>query len=200
VIVSAIAAMDRTGLIGDGMKMPWHLPRDLRRFREYTLGKPLIMGRRTFQSLRSPLPGRLNIVLTNSGSFSAEGCRVARSIEDALKIAEDYLDGIQGDEVMIIGGAIIFEATVALWDRLLLTVVDSKFPGDAHFPIERVKQCRWQFVAREFWPDDAKNHHRHWFLKLDRQRPNSPTSEDFDLNTWLGDPSNPVIRPSDENR
>jgi dihydrofolate reductase len=195
VIVSAIAATDRTGLIGDGMKMPWHLPRDLRRFREYTLGKPLIMGRRTFQSLRRPLPGRLNIVLTNNDSFAAEGCRIARSIEDALKIAEDYVDGIQGDEVMIIGGAIIFEATVALWNRLLLTVVDGKFPGDAHFPIDRVKQSRWQLVAREFCCDDAKNPHSHWFLMLERNSVDSPISLDFDLNAWLSDPSSTIGRP-----
>jgi len=188
VIVSAIAAMDRRGLIGDGMKMPWHLPRDLRRFRDYTMGKPLIMGRRTFQSVRTPLLGRLNIVLTHNDSFSAEGCRIARSIEEALRIAEDHLGQIGGDEVMIIGGALIFEATVPLWDRLLLTVVEGKFQGDTYFPLDRVKECRWRIVEREFCGDDAKNVYPHWFMKLERQKLESPIAEDFDLNSWLSDP------------
>ena len=200
VIVSAIAAMDRFGLIGDGMKMPWHLPRDLRRFRDYTMGKPLIMGRRTFQSLRTPLPGRLNIVLTHNDSFSAEGCRIARSIDEALKIAEDHLQENGRDEAMIIGGAILFEATVPLWDRLLLTVVEGKFPGDTYFPINLVKQCRWRIVEREFRCIDAKNAHPHWFLKLDRQLATRPISEDFDLNSWLNDPSSSIGRPGDKDR
>jgi dihydrofolate reductase len=188
VIVSAIVAMDRTGLIGDGMKMPWYLPWDLRRFRDYTMGKPLIMGRRSFQTLRTPLPGRLNIVLTHNDFFSAEGCRIARSIEDALRIAEDQLRQIDGDEVMIIGGALIFEATVPLWDRLLLTVVEGKFQGDTYFPLDRVKECRWRIVEREFRGTDAKNVHTHWFLNLERQKANSLISGDFDLNSWLSEP------------
>jgi dihydrofolate reductase len=187
VIVTAIAAMDRTGLIGDGMKMPWHLPRDLRRFREYTMGKPLIMGRRTFQSLRSPLPGRLNIVLTHNSAFAAEGCRTAHSVEDALKIAEDHLEQIGRDEVMIIGGALIFEATVPLWDRLLLTVVEGKFQGDTYFPLDRVKECRWRIVEGEFWLGDAKNTCDHWFVQIERQSINSPVSQDFDFTSWLSD-------------
>jgi dihydrofolate reductase len=192
VIVSAMAAIDRTGLIGDGMKMPWHLPRDLRRFRHYTMGKPLIMGRRTFQSLRTPLPGRLNIVLTHHDSLSAEVCRVAHSIEEALRIAEDHLGQIGGDEVMIIGGALIFEATVPLWDRLLLTVVEGKFQGDAYLPLDRVKEYRWRIVEREFRGDDAENVYPHWFIKLERQGLNSPISQDFDLGSWLSDPSSPI--------
>jgi dihydrofolate reductase len=188
VIVSAIAAMDRTGLIGDGMKMPWHLARDLRRFRDCTMGKPIIMGRRTFQSLRTPLSGRLNIVLTHNDSFSAEGCRIARSIEDGLRIADDHLWHIGGDEVMIIGGARVFEATLPLWDHLLLTVVEGKFQGDTYFPLDRVKECRWRIVEREFCGTDAKNVYTHWFLNLERQKANGLISEDFDLNSWLSDP------------
>jgi dihydrofolate reductase len=188
VIVTAIAAMDRTGLIGDGMKMPWHLPADLRRFRDTTMGKPLVMGRRTFQSLRAPLPGRLNVVLTHNLSFFADGCRIAHSIEDALRIAEDYFDQTGGDEAMIIGGAILFEATIPLWDRLLLTVVEGQFHGDTYFPLGRVKQCRWQLIEREFRGADAKNAHAHWFLKFDRQSAARPSSEDFDLHNWMSVP------------
>jgi dihydrofolate reductase len=188
VIVTAIAAMDRTGLIGHGMKMPWHLPADLRRFRDSTMGKPLVMGRRTFQSLRAPLPGRLNVVLTHNPSFFADGCRIAHSIEDALRIAEDHLGQTGGDEAMIIGGAILFEATVPLWDRLLLTVVEGQFHGDTYFPLGRVEQCRWQLLEREFRGADAKNVHSNWFLKFDRQPATRPSSDDFDLHGWLSDP------------
>src|SRR5947209_20155089 len=119
-ILPAIAAMDSRGLIGDGLRLPWHLPRDLKRFRSLTMGKPIVMGRRTFASPRSALPGRLNIVLTRDPAFSAEGCRVARSIEDALAIAGKYLEQTGGEETVIIGGAVVFEETAPLWDRLFL--------------------------------------------------------------------------------
>src|SRR4051794_10443227 len=109
-IVSAIAAMDRTGLIGNGLKLPWHLPRDLRRFRGHTLGKPVIMGRRTFESLQAPLAGRLNIVLTHNRSLRDGGFKIARSIQEALKIAEDHLGLVGGQDAMIIGGGGVFEA------------------------------------------------------------------------------------------
>src|SRR5215213_1489351 len=85
-IVSAIAAIDRSGLIGNGMQMPWHLPRDLKRFRQHTLGKPVIMGRRTLESLGAPLGGRLNIVLTHNDLLQSEGIKIAYSIVEALKL------------------------------------------------------------------------------------------------------------------
>jgi dihydrofolate reductase len=184
-IISAIAAMDRTGLIGNGMRMPWHLPGDLRRFRERTLGKPVIMGRRTFESLRAPLPGRLNIVLSHNPPSHAGGCRFARSIENALEIAEDYVGRVEGDEVMIIGGGVVFEATVPLWDRLLFTVVEGNFQGDTYFPLDRVKRTRWRIVDREFCGADARNAHPYWFLALERHEMAAPCSQDFDLGGWL---------------
>lgn len=184
-IVSAIAAIDKTGLIGSGSKLPWHLPRDLRRFREHTLGKPIILGRRTFESLRAPLQGRRNIILTHDPSFHAEGCHIAHSLDEALILAEEYAKQIGGDEVMIIGGGVVFEATVSLWDRLLLTVVEGTFQGDSHFPLDRVTESRWAIHDREFCAADAKNIHPHWFLVLERQRSTDPSSEDFDLASWL---------------
>jgi dihydrofolate reductase len=185
VIITAIAAMDRNGLIGDGLNMPWHLPRDLRRFRDYTMGKPIIMGRRTFQSLSKPLPGRLNIVLSRSDSFVVDGCRIANSIDDALTIAKDFLIENGRDEAMIIGGAHVFEMTVPRWDRLLLTVVDGVFQGDTYFPLDRVKEYRWRLAEEEYYPDNSRNPHPHRFLKLERQPADAPISEDFDLDTWM---------------
>lgn len=184
-IVSAIAAIDKMGLIGNGAKMPWHLPRDLRRFREHTLGKPIILGRRTFQSLRAPLQGRRNIILTHNPSFRAEGCHIAHSLDEALSLAEEYAGQVGGDEVMIIGGGDVFEATVSLWDRLLLTVIEGEFQGDSYFPLDRVTEARWSICDREFCGADAKTPHPHWFLLLERQRSNHPAYQDFDLASWL---------------
>src|SRR5437667_2376114 len=103
-LVSLIAAMDCRGLIGDETGLPWHLPKDLRRFRALTMGKPIIMGRKTFELIGKPLPGRFNIVLTKKPEYSPPGCRVARTFQEALSVAEDYLASTGGDEVMIIGG------------------------------------------------------------------------------------------------
>ncbi len=188
-IVSAIAAIDRTGLIGSGSKLPWHLPRDLRRFREHTLGKPIILGRQTFQSLRAPLQGRRNIILTRNPSFHAEGCHIAHSLDEAMILAEEYAGQVGGDEVMIIGGGVVFEETVTLWDRLLLTVVEGTFQGDSYFPLDRVTESRWSIHDREFCAADAKNLHAHWYLVLERLRSNDPSSEDFDLASWLSSQS-----------
>jgi dihydrofolate reductase len=184
-IVSAIAAMDRKGLIGDGKAMPWHLPGDLRRFRQRTLGKPMIMGRRTFDSLRAPLPGRLNIVLAHDDPSHAGEYRVARSIEDALKIAEDYIGRVGGDEAMIIGGGVVFEATVPLWDRLFLTVVEGEFQGETYFPLDRVRGTPWRIVGREFCEADAKNPHPYWLLDLERRGMTGDRFQEFDLGAWL---------------
>lgn len=184
-IVSAIAAMSRTGVIGDGLKMPWHLPRDLRRFRTATMGKPVIMGRRTLESLPGPLPGRLNIALSRSATYCAEGFRIARSLEDALKIAEEQ--GGECGEAMIIGGGVVYQESFPLWDRLLLTVVEGEFPGTTHFPLDQAKAGRWRLVRQEYCAADSKNAHPHWFLGLERDGEKHPEHPSFDLSAWLSD-------------
>src|ERR1044071_7521400 len=97
-LVSIIVAMDCSGLIGTDKGLPWHLPLDLKRFRQYTWGKPIIMGRTTFELIGRPLPGRLNIVLTHNPEYSAPGCQLARSLDEALAVAEDHLAATGGDE------------------------------------------------------------------------------------------------------
>ncbi|SIO57539.1 dihydrofolate reductase [Singulisphaera sp. GP187] len=190
-IVSAIAAMSRTGVIGDGVKMPWHLPRDLRRFRDSTMGKPVIMGRRTLESLRGPLPGRLNIALSRSAHYRAEGFRVASSMEAAIKIAAEQQGGDHG-EVMIIGGGVVYQDTFPLWDRLLLTVVEGEFPGDTFFPLNQAKEEQWRLVSQEYCLPDSKNAHPHWFLSLEREQVPNLDHHDFDLSAWLHAQSNPI--------
>jgi dihydrofolate reductase len=187
-IISAIAAMDSHGLIGNGLKLPWHLPSDLKRFRSLTMGKPILMGRRTFESLRSPLPGRLNIVLTRDPAFHAEGCRVARSVEEAFKIAGDYLEQNGGDEAIVIGGAVVFEETASLWDRLYLTVVEGEFSGDVYLPLERLMADRWGLIKEERCEPDARNLHAHRFASLERLRTGASDRPDFDLSSWFNRP------------
>ena len=183
-IITAIAAMDRHGLIGDGVTMPWHLPRDLKRFRSLTMGKPIIMGRRTFETLKSPLPGRLNIVLTQNSHPTEDGFRVANSIDQALEIAGDHLAEVGGDEAMIIGGGVIYNATCRIWDRLMLTVVDGDFAGATYFPVDQVEQIPWRLLGQESFGIDPKNRYTHRFASLERITHLIPLESFFDLAGW----------------
>jgi dihydrofolate reductase len=125
--VSLIAAVAANRTIGKDGQLPWHLPADLRHFRRLTWGHPVIMGRRTFESMGKPLPGRANIVVTR-GEFHHPGVQVARSVEEALQLAAD--DG----EVFVAGGAEVYRAALPLADRLYLTEIDRDFAGDTFFP------------------------------------------------------------------
>jgi dihydrofolate reductase len=163
--------MDRRGLIGDETGLPWHLPKDLRRFRAYTWGKPIVMGRRTFELIGKPLPGRFNIVLTRNDEHSAPGCRVARTFHEALSIAEDYLASTGGDEAMIIGGGKVYAEAIHRWDRLYLTVVEGQFTGSTYFPVLELLRQSWRPACEpETHPSDEKNRHRHSFHVIERAR------------------------------
>jgi dihydrofolate reductase len=163
--------MDRTGLIGTGSGLPWQLPTDLKRFKRLTLGKPLIMGRRTFESLGRPLPGRLNIILTRSLSDVAPGCRLARSFSEALTIAEKQLGESGQNEAMVIGGSAVFQEAAPRCDKLYLTVVEGRFAGNTFFPLGDFSAPDWQLVSQEMCPVDAHNPYQHWFYILERRRP-----------------------------
>jgi dihydrofolate reductase len=170
-LVSIIAAMDRRGLIGDGTGLPWHLPADLRRFRKCTWGKPIIMGRTTFQTIGTPLPGRLNIVLSHNPLYSPPGCRVARAFHEALAIAEDHLTQTGGDEVMIIGGAGVYAEASHRCDRLYLTLVEGSFSGTTYFPLRELLTFSWRPVCEPaVFPPDEKNPYPHSFHILERTR------------------------------
>jgi dihydrofolate reductase len=167
--VSIIAAMDQHGLIGDEAGLPWHLPRDLRRFRALTWGKPLIMGRTTFDLIGRPLPGRFSIILSHNPAYSPEGCRVARSFAEALTIAEDYCAGTVGDEVMVIGGGKVYAEALPRWDRCYLTIVEGEFTGSTYFPIGELLRQSWRPVAEpEMWPAEEKNRYSHSFHVIER--------------------------------
>ncbi|HAN80357.1 MAG: dihydrofolate reductase [Gammaproteobacteria bacterium] len=131
--VSLIVARADNGVIGVDNKLPWHLPCDLKYFKRVTMGKPVVMGRKTFESIGRPLPGRTNVVVTRNHDWSALGVRAVSNLRDGLKLActQAELDGV--DEVMLIGGASIYQESMALVDRMYVTQVHVSPEGDAFF-------------------------------------------------------------------
>lgn len=134
--LSLIAAAANNNVIGRNNELPWHLPQDLKYFKSVTLGKPVIMGRKTFESIGKPLPGRTNIVITRQSDWQHAGVLVASSVEDALALAENFRNelGQTADEVMVIGGAEIYRYALPLADKVYLTRIDEDIVGDAWFP------------------------------------------------------------------
>lgn len=127
-MISLIVAHDKNRVIGYENKMPWHLPGDLKYFKEQTMGKPIIMGRKTFESIGKPLPGRRNIVITRNKEYNQEGIEIVESVEAALALAGDV------PEIMVIGGEQIFKLVLPIADRLYVTLIDHSFVGDTYFP------------------------------------------------------------------
>lgn len=160
-LVSIIAAMDRNRLIGNKNQLPWHLPADLAHFKKVTMGKPIIMGRKTYESIGRPLPGRSNIVLTRSPDFHAEGVLMANTLQQALDFAAGE------DEVMIIGGSSIYELALPGADRLYMTYVENSCEGDAWFPEFDIEQ--WTIVASEQHTADEKNPSDYRFVTYARK-------------------------------
>jgi dihydrofolate reductase len=169
-LVSLIAAMDRRGLIGDAAGLPWHLPRDLQRFKAYTLGKPVVMGRTTFQLIGRPLPGRLNIVLSRDPAFAAPGCVVAHSLSEGIALGAEHVTSSGGGEVVVAGGSQVYANAIRLWDRLYLTVVEGDFSGNAFFPVDELRALGGHLVHEEVWPPDERNRHPHRFYVIERDR------------------------------
>jgi dihydrofolate reductase len=142
--ICLIAAVARNGVIGRDNKLPWHLPEDLKYFRAATWGKPIVMGRKTFESLGRPLPGRTNIVLSRQSGLQLPGALVVGSPQEALRLAASQaaLDGV--DEIMVIGGDNLYGQLLGSADRLYLTRVELEPEGDAWFPA--IDQALWRLV------------------------------------------------------
>lgn len=149
--VSLIAAVARNGVIGRDGDMPWRLSADLKYFKATTMGKPLIMGRRTYESIGRALPGRTNIVVTRSADFAAEGVEVAAGLDQALAVA----GGDAADEVMVIGGGEIYAAALPRADRLYLTEIHMDATGDVCFPA--FDRAEWREVSRDDHPAEDDN-------------------------------------------
>ena len=158
--LALIAALARNRVIGRDNRLPWHLPADLRFFKQTTMGKPLLMGRRTWESIGRPLPGRRMIVLSHDPDYRALGCAVARSLDEAVELAGAV------PEIMVIGGASLYRQTLPLADRLYLTLVDADVPGDAWFP--EWNERDWRLDWEEAHPADADHAWPYRFRRLER--------------------------------
>ena len=159
-MITLVVAMTPERVIGAHGKLPWHLPADLRRFRELTMGKPIVMGRKTHESIGRPLPGRENIVVSGNPYYRSEGCVIVRDIRVALA----HVRG-QG-EVMIIGGASVYVATLPLAQRIHLTLVHGEIGGDIFFP--EYPKGEWHEAHRTDHPSDQRNAYPYSFVVLER--------------------------------
>lgn len=142
--ISMIVAASTNNAIGRAGELPWHLPEDLKRFKAVTMGKPIIMGRLTYESIGRPLPGRQNIVLSSRAGYAPEGCHVAKTVDEALSVAAD------ADEVMVIGGGHVYAAFLPRASRIYLTRVHANIDGDTFFPL--LNEAEWELVSSEEFP------------------------------------------------
>jgi dihydrofolate reductase len=159
--ISLIVAAAENDVIGRDGGLPWHLPADLARFKSLTMGKPIVMGRRTFESIGKPLPGRRNIVVTRQADYEAPGCEVVGSVDAAIAAAGDV------EEIMVIGGSRLYEAFLPLADRIYLTRVYADVGGDTCFPT--LEAGAWRVVSREAGAAGARNEFGMRFDVLERR-------------------------------
>ena len=159
-ILSLIAAMDNNRLIGKDNGLPWYLPVDLQHFKSVTMSKPILMGRKTYDSIGRPLPGRRNIVLTRSDA-EIEGVTTVHSIDEAISVANDV------EEVMVIGGSSIYEMVLPKVQRMYLSFVDGEFDGDAWFP--EFDEDEWEITEEKTLQPDEKNAHSCRFVTFQRK-------------------------------
>jgi dihydrofolate reductase len=159
-MISIIVAASTNNVIGANGDLPWRLPDDLKHFKAITMGKPIVMGRKTWDSIGRPLPGRQNIVITRQADFVAEGCDVVASLEDAAAAAGD------GKEVMVIGGSQIYLLALPMAERLYLTRVHAEIEGDAFFP--EIDELEWRLVGDESHSADDRNAFDYSFRTYER--------------------------------
>ncbi len=164
--VVLIAAFAQNRVVGIENRLPWHLPEDLKYFKRTTSGKAIIMGRKTYDSIGRPLPNRTNIVITRNPEFTAPGIKVVASLEAAIELAKEvnHINGV--DEVMVIGGASIYESALPIADRLYLTHVHAEVAGDAYFPEVNFKQ--WAEVSREDYKASENNPYDYSFVVYEK--------------------------------
>jgi dihydrofolate reductase len=159
-MISLIAAMDQNRLIGQNNDLPWRLPADLAYFKKVTMGQTIVMGRKTFESIGKPLPGRENVVVTSQEDYQADGVSIVHSIEELLQLNKD------GEELFVIGGAHLYEQTLPQADRLYLTEIQEEFEGDAYFPA--LDKREWELISKTEGIKDEKNPYLYFFTVYDR--------------------------------
>lgn len=162
-LVSIIAAMTEEGVIGNNGRLPWHLPADMAWFRLHTLGKPVLMGHRTLQSIGGALPERKNIILTRQSSLKINGCTVVHSLDEALVAAGAV------HELMVIGGADCYSQALSMAGKMYITIVHANLKGDTMFPV--YDPAAWCETSRRECPADEDNPFAMTFLTMERQEP-----------------------------
>ncbi|HTM91089.1 MAG TPA: dihydrofolate reductase [Flavisolibacter sp.] len=162
-ILSLLVAADENNVIGKDNQLPWHLPNDLKYFKNQTWAMPILMGRKTFESIGKPLQGRKSIVITRSNEWKHDGVEVVHSVEEAIEKAKEF----DVKEIFVIGGAEIFQTAFGKANRIYLTRIHHKFDGDAYFP--EVSDKDWSLVQSRFCAADEKNKYDHTFQVWERK-------------------------------
>ncbi len=160
--ISIIVAMDTNYLIGKDNKLLWHIPEDLAYFKKHTIGKTVLMGRKTHQSIGFPLPNRKNIIISRDTKFKVHGCEVVHSVDDVLALDDD--------EIMVAGGASVYEQMLPYTNRLYITEVRGKFEGDSYFP--KFDRKNWLQVSKTPLKTNIKNNCKYRFIVLDKDNVN----------------------------
>ncbi len=155
VTIVHVVAVALNGVIGADGNMPWHLPSDLKRFRQITMGKPVVMGRKTFESIGKPLPGRANIVISRSAAYEVDGVHVVSSVDEALQLATRLARDTGAQEVCVIGGGEIYRQTLQSAQRIYMTRVMAEMAGDTVYPA--LEPGAWEEVAREHHQEGPKD-------------------------------------------
>lgn len=158
--LTLIAAMAQNRVIGNNNELIWHLPADLKRFKALTSGHHIIMGRKTFESVGRPLPNRINIIVSRQKDYKVKGCLVVNSLEEAIEKAS------RDDQPFIVGGADIYKQSLQFANSIELTLIDSEYEGDSHFP--EINPENWKLVSEETYPSDEKNKHNMRFQKYEK--------------------------------
>lgn len=166
--IALIVAMASNRVIGRDNQLPWHLPNDLKYFKATTLGKPVVMGRKTYESIGRPLPGRTNIVVTTNRAFRPEGVEVVHSVDEGLDLAQRVAKADGVEELMVIGGAQLYEAVMPQVDRLYVTQVHAIVEGDALFP--ELEFSQWQELSCERHKAGDNNPYDYSFIAYQRRR------------------------------
>jgi dihydrofolate reductase len=152
--------MDNNRVIGYQNRLPWHLPADLKHFRTITMGKPIIMGHKTYNSIGHPLPGRLNVILTHNSALTIAGCHILHSLAEVLTFAKSY------EEIVIIGGAQTYQLLLPYVQRMYITQIHTTVKGDTHFP--NYSPFQWQEIARQDFHADSQNIYPYSFTTVER--------------------------------
>ncbi|KKI88693.1 dihydrofolate reductase [Bacillus sp. SA1-12] len=162
-MISLLYAMDKNRLIGRNNQLPWHLPQDLAYFKRVTMNHKIVMGRKTYESIGKPLPGRENIIITRDKNFSCEGCKVLHSIDEFLALANKC-----EEEIFVIGGSEIFKEILPYTDRLYVTHIYHDFEGDTYFP--ETEDNDWKVISKEPGIKDEKNPYDFDFVVYERMK------------------------------